>query len=117
MSKIVNLPSGGTATLRDPRELKQKDRQRILTSISTDATNVAAAVTFTDSAIATLIEEWSFDLIPPSVKIESLGELSIADYDVLAEEANNAMNYLFPQLRKTVETEADPKATTENSKG
>jgi hypothetical protein len=117
MSKIINLPSGATATLRDPRTLKQKDRQKVLLSINSESSNVATAVSFTDSAIAVLIEEWSFDLIPPAVKVESLGELSIADYDALAEAANEAIQFLFPQLRQTAETEADPKATTANSKG
>jgi hypothetical protein len=116
MSKIINLPSGATATIRDPRTLKQKDRQKVLVSVNAD-NNVAAAVSFTDSAIAILVEEWSFDLIPPNVKIESLGELSIADYDALADAANEGIQFLFPQLRQTAETEADPKATTANSKG
>jgi hypothetical protein len=116
MSKIINLPSGATATIRDPRTLKQKDRQKVLVSVNAE-NNVAAAVSFTDSAIAILVEEWSFDLIPPAVKIESLGELTIADYDALAEAANEGIQFLFPQLRATAETEADPKATTANSKG
>jgi hypothetical protein len=116
MSKIINLPSGATATMRDPRTLKQKDRQKVLVSVNSE-NNVAAAVSFTDSAIAILVEEWSFDLIPPAVKLESLGELTIADYDALAEAANEGIQFLFPQLRQTAETEADPKATTANSKG
>lgn len=116
MSKIINLPSGATATIRDPRSLKQKDRQKVLVSVNAE-NNVAAAVSFTDSAISILVEEWSFDLLPPAVKIDSLGELSIADYDALAEAANEGIQFLFPQLRQTAESEADPKATTENSKG
>jgi hypothetical protein len=117
MSKIINLPSGATATIRDPRTLKQKDRQKVLVSVNSENNSVAAAVSFTDSTIAVLVEEWSFDLLPPSVKLESLGELSIADYDALAEAANDGIQFLFPQLRQTAETEADPKATTANSKG
>jgi hypothetical protein len=116
MSRIVNLPSGATATFRDARELKQKDRQALLAA-TTDDTNASAAVSFVNSLIAIMVTEWSFDLVPPSVKIESLGELSIADYDVLAEEADGAMTVLFPNLRKTEATDADPKATTAASNG
>ena len=30
MSKVVKLPSGATATLKDPKSLKVKDRKRVL---------------------------------------------------------------------------------------
>jgi hypothetical protein len=54
-------------------------------------------------------------LIPPSVKPESIGELSIEDYDALQEECQKFMALLFPQLAATVEGEADPKVTSGNS--
>ena len=113
MSKIINLPSGKSATLRDPRELKQKDRKKLY-STEADGT-VAGGMNMMDNLLSILIEEWTFDLIPPSVKIDSLGELSIADYDVLMEAANEALPVLFPKTAATEETEADPKAPTGNS--
>jgi hypothetical protein len=110
MSKIVNLPSGATVTLRDPRELKQKDRAKLYIKSGEDA--IAGGLAVVNNLMAILIEEWSFDLIPPSVKIESLGELSIADYDALQEEAEKAMPVLFPNLAKS--DDADPKAPIAN---
>ena len=112
MSKIVNLPSGNTATLRDPRTMKQKDRKSLFAK-----DDDANALTMVDRMVALLIEEWSFEnLVPPSVKIETLDELDIADYDVLQTHAEEALPILFPRLGKTTETEADPKASTDNSK-
>lgn len=114
MSKIINLPSGATATLRDPRSLKHKDRRQIIGGVSVEKT-VSNGYELIDNMIAVLVEEWSLDLLPPSVKMDSLGELSIPDYDALQKEAEEAMGALFPQLAKTDQTEADPKATTGSS--
>lgn len=110
MSKIVNLPSGATVTLRDPRELKQKDRAKLY--VKSDEDSVAGGLAVINNLMAILIEEWSFDLIPPSVKIDSLGELSIADFDALQAEAEKAMPVLFPNLAD--KADADPKAPTKN---
>jgi len=63
-----------------------------------------------------LVDEWSFDLIIPSVKIDSLDELEVNDYDALVEATADAQKILFPSLGKTEANEADPKATTGNSK-
>jgi hypothetical protein len=113
MSKIVNLPSGETATLRDPKSLKQKDRAKLY-EVDVDG-SVKSGMAMMDRLVATLIEEWSFDLILPSIKLEMLGELSIADYDALSAEAEGAMGVLFPSLAKTEAAEADPKAPTAKS--
>ena len=55
-----------------------------------------------------------FDLIIPSVKLDTLGELTMEDYDFLVEETKDAQKSLFPKLAKTEETEKDPKAPTDN---
>lgn len=109
MSRIVNLPSGATVTLRDPKTLKQKDRARIFKAGSN-----GDGLDIMDTLISILIEEWSFDLLLPSIKIEMLGELDIPDYDVLSKEAEAAQAVLFPTLSEPVGN-VDPKATTLNS--
>jgi hypothetical protein len=108
MSRIINLPSGNTATLRDPKTLKQKDRAKLY-EVEVDG-SVKSGMAMMDRLIAVLIEEWSFDLILPAVRIEMLGELDIADYDFLSAEAEKAMAVLFPALAKTEAADADPKA-------
>ena len=114
MSRIINLPSGATATIKDPRTLKQKDRKR--TYVETNGSpSLASGMAMMDNLIAVLIEEWSFDLIIPSIKLESLDELETGDYDALQDEAEKALPLLFPRLGKTVENEADPKAITGDS--
>ncbi|NBU93479.1 MAG: hypothetical protein EBS18_02810 [Actinobacteria bacterium] len=114
MAEKVTLPSGATATLRDPQELRVKDRTKIYANAN-NTEGIMQAISLTDGLIAALVVEWSYDLIPPSIKIDSLGELTMADYDTLALHASKAQDVIFPNLNKTPETEADPKADTANS--
>ena len=118
MSKKIKLPSGATVTLKDPKGFKVKDRKKVMTiADETKGGDLTKAMALADALIALLVEEWSFDLIPPSVKLDSLGELDMIDYDYLVEQTKDAQKYLFPNLAETPETEADPKARTANSNG
>ena len=96
--KVVELPSGNTATFKDPETLKVKDRTKVLMSIGNENMAIAQGLKLIDGLLALLIKEWSFDLIIPSVKIDSLGELSIPDYDALSKAAEEARNKLFPSF-------------------
>ncbi len=108
MSKQIKLPSGATATLKDPKTLKVRDRKRVLRASEVDGGDLSKAMALSDSLIAMLVEDWSFDLIIPSVKLETLDELDMADYDALVEMTKEAQEVLFPSLAKTDETEKDP---------
>lgn len=98
MEKVIKLPSGNTVTFRDISNMKVKDRKKILLSVGAKDIGVAQGLALIDGILALLIKEWSFDLIPPSVKIESLDELDIPDYDKLAQEAEEAQKLLFPKF-------------------
>jgi hypothetical protein len=116
-TKVITLPSGNKVTLKDPKELRQKDRVRIYQNSSDEnKAQLLRGVGMIDALIAVLVESWDFDLLPPSVNLDSLGDLSIADYDVLQSEAEAVIPVLFPKLAKDVEAELDPLALTENSK-
>jgi len=117
MSKKVTLPSGATVTFKDPATLRVKDRKRVLKSADIEGGDLSRALALGDALIAMLIEDWSFDLIIPSVKLESLDEMTMQDYDALVEATKDAQSYLFPTLAATEANEADPKAITEDSKG
>jgi hypothetical protein len=116
MSKKVTLPSGATATLKDYSLLKVKDRKAVLKSTEVEGGDLTKSMALQDALIAMLVEEWSFDLPIPSVKVDSLDELSPTDFDALVEETKEAQKSLFPNIVDTVENEADPKALTGNSK-
>jgi hypothetical protein len=116
MSKEVALPSGATVKLKDPSALRVKDRKRVMKASDSAEGDLSKALALGDALIAMLVEEWSFDFIIPSVKIESLEELEIADYDALVEATKDAQNALFPSLAQTEANEANPKAVTANSK-
>lgn len=112
--KKIELPSGAWAIFKDASTLKVKDRKKVLRNASGEE-GLMQALSIVDGLIAVLVEQWSFDMMLPSVKITILEELSMADYDVLAEEAGKAQKVLFPALSKTQETEADPESPFENA--
>ena len=95
MSKIITLPSGNTVVLRDPSTLKQKDRVKVAEAAN-GKDGLLIGLAMTDGLISVLVESWSLDLIIPSIHLASLGELSMPDYDALANEANNAQTIIFP---------------------
>lgn len=115
--KVVTLPSGATVTIRDPKELRVKDRKKIYANAAKADEGIMQALSLTDGLLAVLIKEWSFDLVIPSIRISSLEELEMADYDFLTEETKDAQKILFPNLAKTDETEKDPESPFDNSNG
>lgn len=115
MSKKVTLPSGATVTVKDPSKIRVKDRKRVMKSTDVEGGELTRAMALSDSLIAMLVEEWSFDLVLPSVKLDVLDELEIPDYDALVELSKELQSALFPNLNDTPENEADPKAPSENS--
>lgn len=112
--KKIELPSGGWVTFKDPSTLRVKDRKRVLKNANGQE-GLLQALSIVDGLIAVLVEEWSFEFPVPSIKINVLDELTMADYDVMAEEAGKAQKMLFPQLSKTEETESDPESPFGNS--
>jgi hypothetical protein len=115
MSQKITLPSGATVTLKDPKELRVKDRKRVLKTADVEGGDLTRALALGDALIAMLIEDWSLDLLVPALKIDNLDELEMKDYDALVEATKDAQKFLFPSLSETVENEKDPKAPTDNS--
>ncbi len=114
MSKEITLPSGNTVKLRDPKTLLKKDRDKVLSLAGNADNETMQAVAIQDGIIAVSVVEWSFDLIPPSIRLASLGELTPKDYQALINATANAQEYLFPTLDATEASEQDPKADTAN---
>jgi hypothetical protein len=116
-TKTIKLPSGATAVIKDPKELKQKDRRKVYEAVGDGSATLASGAKLNDSVIAVIVESWTLDLLPPSVKIESLDDLSIDDYDALQTEAEVMIPVLFPRLTKDLAGESDPKVPTGDSNG
>ena len=115
MSKKITLPSGATATLKDPSLLRVKDRKKVLKSTDVEGGELTKALALQAALIAMLIEDWSFEFAIPNINLDSLDELEMRDYDFLVEETKEMQKYLFPSLNDSVENEADPKANTADS--
>jgi hypothetical protein len=112
MSNTIKLPSGNTVVLKDLSTLKVGDRKRVIKATDKQEGDLSKAMALGDALIAMMIEEWSFDLILPSIRLETLDELSMADYDALTEATKDVQNSLFPSLTDSPANEADPKAPT-----
>ena len=110
MAKTLKLPSGNTVTLKDLSALKVGDRKKVIRATDQQEGDLSKAMALGDALIAMMIEEWSFDLMLPSVRLETLDELSMADYDALTEATKDVQNSLFPTLATTTVNGADPKA-------
>ena len=113
--KKITLPSGATVTLRDPKELRVKDRKKIYANTGKADEGIMQALSLSDGLLAVIIEDWSFDLIIPSIKIDSLDELEMADYDFLIEQTKDAQKVLFPSMAETETNEKDAESPLENS--
>jgi len=99
MEKVIKLPkSGAEVTLRDPMDLRQKDREKIWSLMDGDGNNILQAASMISALMAVLIKSWSLDLIIPSVHFASLGELLMDDYDFLAKETQEFQKIIFPDF-------------------
>lgn len=112
--RTITLPSGATATFRDPATLRVKDRKKVLRAANGEE-GLMQALSIVDGLIAILVEEWSFDMLLPSIKVSVLDELTMADYDALSEEAGKAQAILFPGLTENDKSANDPDSPFENS--
>lgn len=105
MSRQITLPSGATATIRDPKTLKAKDRRRIY-ELANEQSGLLQTLTMLEATMAIIIENWSFDLILPSINFKSIGELELNDYDFLMNEATDASKILFGNYTDDKETDS-----------
>lgn len=115
MAKEITLPSGATVRMREPETLLIKDRDKVAEIASKAEGEMMQAIAIVHGLIAVSVIEWSLDLVPPSIRIASLGELTPRDYDALSEAVTSAAEYLFPSVAATKENEENPKASTANS--
>jgi hypothetical protein len=114
MSKKITLPSGATVTLKDAGDLKVKDRNRIMLAGNKD-TEAEKGIAIGNALLAAIIEDWSYDLLIPSVKEETIEDLPIPDYVALMKETEDLTKDLFPDLNDTDENKLNPDSPLENS--
>jgi len=76
--KTITLPSGAKVTLRNPADLRVKDRKKIYANAGKADEGIMQALSLTDGLISVLIKDWTLDLIIPSIRIESIDEMEMA---------------------------------------
>ena len=88
--KEVVLPvSKAKVTLKDPKELKVKDRKKVYANAASAEQGIMQALSLTDGLIAIMVDSWELELPIPSVKISVLDEMEMADYDFLTEQTKD----------------------------
>jgi hypothetical protein len=97
----LELPSGGWVVLRDPLELRGKDRRAVQRAVMDPDRKIAAALDLVDGTICMLVESWSLPYLPgaaiPRTDPDLLGELTIADQTALEQAVEPAIAVLFPR--------------------
>lgn len=111
----LDLPSGGWAALRDPMELRGKDRREVQRAIMDPDRKIASALDITDGAICMLVESWSLPYAPnaplPKVDPSVLDVLTIPDQMALENAVEPALKVLFPR-ESTVDDAGVPGSPT-----
>jgi hypothetical protein len=107
MSKKINLTSGATVTIKDAGDLKVKDRNRIMRAGSNES-DAEKGIAIGNALLSTIIEDWSYDLIIPSAKEDSIEELPIKDYVELMKLTEDLVKDLFPDLADTDKNRTNP---------
>lgn len=116
MSKEIELPSGNKVVLKDPNTLLMRDR-KIALKATEGTKGLAMVAAFNEGLIAAMIESWSFDLLPPSVSLASLEQLTPKDFQALTKECEVAATVLFPDTEYSEDADNDPKALITNLEG
>ncbi len=111
MSRKITLPSGATVDLKEASSLKVKDRNRIMRA-GNAGSDADKGIAIGNALLAAIIEDWSYDLMIPSVKEDSIEELPIPDYVALMKQTDEITKQLFPDITDSVENSADPKVIT-----
>lgn len=116
MANLIKLPSGNTVTVKDEKEYSLKDRKFVLNNLKQDdLDNISDMMDVLERVVVVSVTEWSFELIPPNIKAETLEQLTLADVDALFRFAKNALPTLMPNLIEEAKGVVDPKVTTPNS--
>ena len=114
MSKKITLTSGATVTIKDANDLKVKDRNRIMRAGDKD-TSAEKGIAIGNALLSAIIEDWSYDLLVPSVKEDSIEELPIKDYVELMKQTEDLTKDLFPDLADNDKNKLNPDSPLDGS--
>jgi len=103
----IKTPSGQSVTLKDADAITHGDRKLIM-SIDEETGQIARGFKLMDNLLTVAITDWSYDLVIPSVKRESLDKLTPADYDAITDAAKPLMDALMPQQAKVDDPKVSP---------
>jgi hypothetical protein len=107
MSKKITLTSGASITIKDAGDLKVKDRNRIMRA-GDKQSDAEKGIAIGNALLSTIIVDWSYDFIIPSVKEDSIEELPIKDYVELMKFTEDLTKDLFPDLADTDKNRNNP---------
>lgn len=107
MSKTIQLPSGGTAEVREPEELRSKDQDALELvvahsgAIENEYADSVGTVILRIALAKRLIIKWDLPYAPgmaiPTEDPDAWGELTIGDRKMFTDEADAALKVLYPK--------------------
>ena len=113
MAKEIKLPSGATVKIKEANDLRVKDRNMIMRA--NDIENKSErGIAIGNALLAAVVEEWSYDLLIPSVKADSIESLSIPDYIALMKQTEGLTKEIFPEVADTDENRLNPDSPKDN---
>lgn len=102
MPTTIDLPSGGTCTILDIRELKSGEKRRISVAMaeSSAVTNSGLTIVGKDAAAAQSIIAWSLPYMPgakvPRIDPDTFDKLEPKDYDAILKGTEGYLGVLYP---------------------
>jgi hypothetical protein len=118
VTERLELPSGGWVEVADASKIRAKHRKRVLDQLNIDrmqSKTIGSGLDVVDGLMLMMIDKWDIEYLPgvarPMDWPESIGELTIPDYDALSAAMEPARKVLFPDP-VTVDDHAKPGSPT-----
>ena len=101
----IELPDGNWVEFRSANDLRNKDRDAVLLASDSAEGRYATGLAVVRTLIIISVISWSF---PFPVSVESLGELTMQQYDALSDAMDPYRKAMFPSF----EPDTDPESPT-----
>lgn len=118
VTERLALPSGGWAEVADASKIRAKHRKRVFDRLNIDrmqSKTIGSGLDVVEGLMLMMVDKWDVEYLPgvarPLDQPESIGELTIPDYDALSEAMEPARKVLFPDP-VTVDDHAKPGSPT-----
>lgn len=100
----IELPSGGWAEFRDPREVRTRDRKRALSGVDANGPQLVMGLDMLSGLAVMLVDKWTVPYAPfggavfTGITFDQIDDLIPGDTDALTRACQPAQRLLFPEM-------------------